>query len=187
MNNAMRGFLLLIAVITVGFAACNYTDGECWYFGEGSENAGAGVGPGGGVSIPTGPGVGGYGEGPPKQPQDASNPPPVCNIASDNPCDEKCDAEDDARDIECEKIQDKAQRKACEDSSYEKYKSCVQECEKSTSKSPCLKKWIRCTNEAPYYECARPGSGDEGTKCRDCYRACESGNPTSPECKKCLF
>lgn len=81
-NTAIRGFLLSIAMITVGFTACNYTDGECWYYGEGTENAGAGVGvgPGGGVFIPTGPaGSGDYGDPPPKQPQDARDSSPKCN------------------------------------------------------------------------------------------------------------
>jgi hypothetical protein len=76
----MRSRLLLIAAIPVGgFAACNETVGECWYYGEGSENTSAG--PGGGVIVPTGPaGVGGYGEAPPKEPQqDRDRPPPVCN------------------------------------------------------------------------------------------------------------
>ncbi len=80
--NAMRSLLVFVAAITVGgFAACNETVGECWYYGEGTENAAAGVGPGGGVIVPTGPaGVGGSGEGPPKQPQDApGRPPPDCN------------------------------------------------------------------------------------------------------------
>jgi hypothetical protein len=152
MNNEMRGFLLLIAAIAVGFAACNYTDGECWYYGEGSENAGASVGPGGGVIIPTGPaGVGGYGDEPPKGPLDAPNPdPPVCNIVSLSPCHEQCDAEDEARAIECAKIIDEPQRRACIDSSYEKLKSCVQECETRIS--------IVCTTK-----CAVVGSGNHCT------------------------
>jgi hypothetical protein len=71
--NIMRSLPLLIAVITLGgFAACNYS-ADCWYYGEGSENAGAGpgAGPGGGIIIPTGPsGVGGYGDTPPDGPQE---------------------------------------------------------------------------------------------------------------------
>jgi hypothetical protein len=44
----MGSRLVLSAAITLGgFAACNETVGECWYYGEGTENAGAG--PGGGV------------------------------------------------------------------------------------------------------------------------------------------
>lgn len=188
---AIRGFLLSIAMFTVSFAACNYTDGECWYYGEGTENAGAGVGvgPGGGVFIPTGPaGSGDYGDPPPKEPQDATNPePPVCNIVTLSPCHEDCDKEDEARAIECAKIQDEAQRRACIEGSYQKLKSCNEECEKAASKSKCLKKWENCTNHADFKKCARPGSGDEGTKCRDCYKECLSGNPTSPICKECLF
>jgi hypothetical protein len=50
----------------------------------GSENTS--VGPGGGVIVPTGPaGVGGYGEAPPKEPQqDRDRPPPECNEGEDD-------------------------------------------------------------------------------------------------------
>ena len=90
--NAMRNLLLLIAAIGFGgFAACNTTVGECWYYGEGTENAAAGVGPGGGVIVPTGPaGVGGSGDTPPPEPRDATGrPPPECNE----------DEEDDATEL----------------------------------------------------------------------------------------
>ena len=176
------GLLLSIAAIALGFAACNYTDGDCWYYGEGSENAG--VGPGGGVTIPTGPaGVGGYGEAPPKEPQDASDPPPpVCNSVSENPCHEKCDAEDEARLIECAKIQDEAQRKACQYSSVEKYKSCRKDCEQ-TSNRTCQEKWEHCQDYAPW-SCAKGGGLN---KCFQCYQKCNSGAPPSPECRYCGF
>lgn len=77
--NAKRSLLMLItASVFGGFAACNYTDGECWYYGEGSENAGASVGPGGGVIVPTGP-SGSYGDAPPKEPPDAQESELKCN------------------------------------------------------------------------------------------------------------
>jgi hypothetical protein len=186
-NKATRCFLLLIAIITVGFAACNYTEGECWYYGEGSENAGAsvGVGPGGGVIVPTGPaGVGGFGDTPPKQPQDATNSdPPICNIVSLSPCHDKCDKEYEVRAIACGKIQDEAQRRACNDSSFEKYKGCIQTCE-NTPKDTCQEKWELCANYAPWS--CRKGPGSE-SKCYKCWDECTSGNPTSPGCRKCLF
>jgi hypothetical protein len=171
--------LPLIAAITFGvFAACNYTEGECWYYGEGSENAGAG--PGGGVTNPTGPvGVGAYGEGPP--PPDSSMPPPECNIVSDGPCYDKCQAEDEARAIECAKIKDEAQRTACVYSSYEKYKSCREGCEQSSNRT-CQQKWEDCTNYAPW-ECAKGNL----TKCYQCYEECKSGAIPSPDCRYCGF
>jgi len=179
--STMSARVMLFTAITVGgFAACNYTDGECWYYGEGSENAGVGVGPGGGVIVPTGPaGVGGYGEGPP--PPDSSRPPPVCNIVSGGPCDDKCDKEDEARAIECAKIQDEAQRKACVYSSYEKYKSCRKDCEQ-TIRRTCQEKWEYCTNYAPW-SCAK----GKRPKCHQCYEECNSGAPPSPDCRYCGF
>jgi hypothetical protein len=86
--NTMRSLSLLIAAITLGgFTACNYSS-ECWYYGEGSENAGAG--PGGGVIIPTGPaGAGGYGEAP----RDAGAP-LECNEPEEEPDKENDDSPD---------------------------------------------------------------------------------------------
>ena len=84
---AMRGLLVLVAASTFGgFAACNTTVGECWYYGEGSENAGVGVAAGGGVIVPTGPaGVGGSGDTPPPEPRDSKGrPPPECNEEEDD-------------------------------------------------------------------------------------------------------
>jgi hypothetical protein len=83
--STMKSLLVLVAATTVGgFAACNQTVGECWYYGEGTENAGAAVGPGGGVIIPTGPaGVGGYGDQPPEPPRDATSK-PKCNSDEDS-------------------------------------------------------------------------------------------------------
>jgi hypothetical protein len=84
---AMRSLLVLVAASTFGgFAACNTTVGECWYYGEGSENAGVGVAAGGGVIVPTGPaGVGGSGDTPPPEPRDATGrPPPECNEEEDD-------------------------------------------------------------------------------------------------------
>jgi hypothetical protein len=185
--STMSARVMLFTAITVGgFAACNYTEGECWYYGEGSENAGVGVGPGGGVIVPTGPaGVGGYGEGPP--PPDSSRPPPVCNIVSGGPCDDKCNAEDEVRAIECAKIQDEAQRKACVYSSYEKLKSCREECERSSNRT-CQQKWEDCTDYAPFETCASKKSGSGGkTRCDLCREDCKAGRPVSPICKTCLF
>jgi hypothetical protein len=77
--------LLMLSGVTIvgGFTACNYTDGECWYYGEGSENAGASVGPGGGVIVPTGP-SGSYGDAPPKEPPDDKDSELKCNSDEDS-------------------------------------------------------------------------------------------------------
>jgi hypothetical protein len=179
---ATRNIFLLTAITIWLFAACNYTDGECWYYGEGTESAG--VGPGGGVIIPTG--AGGYGEAPPKQPQDATNsPPPVCNIVSLSPCHDKCDEEYEARAIECGKIQDESQRRSCQDSSHEKYKSCTEGCE-NAPEDICQDKFERCQMYAPFLTCATKAGGGK-TRCNLCFEDCRAGKPVSDICKKCLF
>lgn len=188
-NRALRGFLLSSVMLTWSFAACNYTEGDCWYYGEGTESAGAGVGvgSGGGVFLPTGPaGVGGYGDAPPKQPQDATNPePPVCNVVTLSPCHEDCDKADEARAIECAKLPSEAQRNACIMSSYEKYKSCVQECEKN-SNSTCDQKYQACVNYASW-SCRKTMPGTSDTMCRACWLRCLSGDLTTGACRACLF
>jgi len=134
--------------------------------------------------IPTGPaGVGGYGEGPPKEPLDATRPPPPeCNIVSLSPCHDKCDTEDQARAIECAKNQDEAQRRACIDGSFEKFKSCTKECEKKRTCTDmyeaCQGKGLPCTREI-----------DAGmTLCGICLNDCLANRPYKySECYKCGY
>jgi hypothetical protein len=72
--NAIRYLLLSAAIILMGITACNYTVGECWPVGQGGASS-EGVTAGGGIIIPTGPsGAGGFGDQPPKQPQNAPDP-----------------------------------------------------------------------------------------------------------------
>ena len=185
--NMLRNLLLSTAVTLFGITACNYTVGECYYRGEGGDSGA--VTAGGGVIIPTGPsGTGGYGNAPPKQPQDATNSePPVCNIVSLSPCHEQCDEEDEARAIQCTKIQDGAQRKVCNDSSHEKYRSCIEGCEKAPADA-CQETWVRCTLYAPFLSCASKKSGSGGkSRCDLCKEDCRAGNPVSEKCKECLF
>jgi hypothetical protein len=184
--NTIRNLLLSAAIMLGGIAACNYTVGECYYRGEGGATGSEGVTAGGGVIVPSGPSGagGGFGDAPPRQPQDATNPdPPICNIVTLSPCHEQCEAEDEARAIECAKIQDEAQRRACNDSSHEKYMSCIKEC-KNTPKDTCQEKWERCANYAPWS--CRKGPGSE-SMCYKCWDQCTSGAPPSSACRKCLF
>jgi hypothetical protein len=79
--NTMKSLLLLAVVTLLCLPACNYTpEGECWYKDQGSENAGAGVGSGGVILPPSPPGGDqGFGDAPPRGPQDAPNGGPKCN------------------------------------------------------------------------------------------------------------
>lgn len=78
------------AIALIGITACNYTVGECWPVGQGGGSSVA-VTAGGGVIIPTGPsGAGGFGNQPPKQPQNAPDPKQEIRCNSD----EDEDAED---------------------------------------------------------------------------------------------
>lgn len=77
--NAIRSILVSSVIALMGVSACNYTVGECWPVGEGGGSSEA-VSAGSGVIIPTGPsGAGGFGDQPPKQPQDARDSSPKCN------------------------------------------------------------------------------------------------------------
>lgn len=177
----------LCALLGLGLAGCNFDVGDCYLRGEGEGGAGgiiitaSGVG-GFGVS-PTG--AGGFGPVPPLEPQGVEPDPPVCNIAAQSPCNEKCEADYESASIACGKSESEAQRRACGESAYADYRSCRENCER-TSNSSCDEKYQDCMNRGPW-SCARPGSGSEGTKCRSCFKRCESGDPPSSECKKCLF
>jgi hypothetical protein len=59
-------------------AACNYSEGDCYPRGQGDGNPSAG----GGNIIPGG--VGGFGDSPPKQPQNATDPKIECNISDED-------------------------------------------------------------------------------------------------------
>jgi hypothetical protein len=77
MNN-IKYLFLIVGISITSMAACNYTVGECWPVGQGGGSS-EGVTAGGGVIIPTGPsGAGGFGDEPPKQPQDSDSS-PKCN------------------------------------------------------------------------------------------------------------
>jgi hypothetical protein len=184
--NRMKG-LLFGAAITLGeIAACNYTVGECYYLGEGGGSGSEAVTAGGGVIIPTGPsGAGGFGDAPPKQPQDATNPPPPdCNIVEDTPCNEDCLKDYDAAALKCGQIENEAQRRACQDSAHAAYKSCRADCERNSNRT-CHEKWEDCQNYGPW-SCRRPNPGSE-SKCYQCRDQCNSGAPPSGACRKCLF
>jgi hypothetical protein len=75
--------LLWIAVLAMAyFTACNYTVGECYPRGQSGGNTGAGAA--GSVAVGVGASAtGDYAADPPKQPQDATNPPPDCNSPPD--------------------------------------------------------------------------------------------------------
>lgn len=90
--DSMKPLLRIAADAFGGFTwfACNYTVGDCYPRGQGSDSAGAGAGVGGG-SVLAG-GVGGFGDMPPRQPRDATNSSPGCNRVTQSEsseCDDK--------------------------------------------------------------------------------------------------
>jgi hypothetical protein len=176
-----NGVLGVAAVVLGSFAACNYTDGECFPREELYETSGAG----GGVIVPTG--VGGFGAVP-YETQDATDtPPPECNIVSGGPCDEKCQAQYDAASITCGKIEDPAQRRACQDKAHAEYKACEETCEQQANKT-CLEKWEDCTNavKGPYW-CRLTVPNTSSTYCQQCWHSCNARNAPSANCVKCGF
>jgi hypothetical protein len=101
--NTIKGVPLLIAGIAITVAAaCNYTVGECWPVGQGGGSSGESVTAGGGVIIPSGPaGVGGYGDTPPKQPQDATDPKHEIKCNSDETDDTDTETENPNTEPSC--------------------------------------------------------------------------------------
>lgn len=161
----------------LSLVSCNFDMGECYLRSDGSDGTDSVI------ITPTGDGD--YGDVPPDPQSVEGAPPPVCNIASQTPCEETCESNHEADAVQCGKVDNEAQRAACNDSAYARYKSCRENCERTSNRS-CDEKYQDCMNHGPW-SCARPGSGSEGTKCRSCFKRCKSGDPTSPECKECLF
>lgn len=169
----------LVTVLCFCLVGCNFDVGDCYLRSEGE----GGVG---GIII-TATGVGGYGFGstgsggfgpvPPLEPQDMDPSPPVCNIVTQSPCNEKCQADYEADSVACGKPESEAQRRACGDSAYVKYRSCRERCENN----PCLK---ICEEraEACEAECRKLPEADKPAR-RRCWEAC---NNAYAECiKRC--
>jgi hypothetical protein len=175
-SNSVLG---IAATVVLALAACNYTDGECFPRDQLYETSGAG----GGVIVPTG--VGGYGHVP-FEPQNAPPEPdgPVCNIVSGGPCDDKCQGEYDAASLECGKIEDAAQRRACQDTAHANYRACQDKCEQEANKS-CFKKYVDCQNGFGPWWCRSESAGS--SYCRNCRLQCDRGDPPSGECRECGF
>jgi hypothetical protein len=178
-----RNFVLgMGGPIVLSFVACNYTpEGECFYRDELGDVEGVGAGP----IYPTG-GVGGYGSVP-LEPQSAPDrPPPICNIISAGPCDDKCQAEYEKASSACARVEDAAQRRACQDKAHAEYRACQEKCEQEASRT-CREKWDDCIDgiTGPYW-CRLPGSGSS-SYCDVCWQGCNSGDPPSAKCRKCGF
>lgn len=108
---------------------------------------------------------------------------PICNIVDEGPCYNECNAEDEARSTECAKIQDEAQRKACQDSSYEQYKSCRENCAQG-SKS-CTDMFDACQDKG--WPCTREIEWGK-TLCAICRDDCQVRRPYKySECYTCGF
>ena len=170
------------ASVMLSYTACNYTpEGECYPREQFTEGGGEGAGP----IVPTGAGTGDFGSEPPREPQ--SEPPdpdtPVCNRISGGPCDDKCQAGYDDASIECAKIEDASQRRACQDKAHEIYWACKQNCEQSVNKT-CMDKWYDCVNDSPSF-CRK--KWNKKIFCTTCLERCNAGDYPSPKCQQCRF
>lgn len=111
--NTMRRPLLVAAIILMGITACNYTVGECWPRGEGGGTGSESVAAGGGIIIPTG--VGGFGDAPPKQPQDATDPELKCNSDDTDDTDTEGSTESPTTESPCTAAESEAAFWTCGD------------------------------------------------------------------------
>lgn len=174
-SESVRNSLCAVLIGFLGFAACNYTDGECYLRGQGYGSEGVG----GGVSGPIG--VGGFGETPPDPPNAVEAP--DCNITSQSPCNEKCLADYESAALQCGQIQSSAQRQICQDDAHASYTSCRENCEQSAN-GACDDKYQSCINNGPT-SCLKTSGGK--TLCQRCWERCNAGDFPSGACRKCLF
>lgn len=181
--NMSRSLPLIAAIIFGGFAACNYSP-DCWYYGEGTENAGVGpgAGPGGGVIIPTGPaGANGFGDEPRRDSQDATDLPPAeCNSIKDTPCHRKCLASYNTESTNCGHIDSEAQRKSCHANTHTVYTSCLEACERAEDcledcKRECDRTWEKCRDNCPRGDknCLNECTQAYGKCLKDCDTKCK--------------
>ncbi|MEZ4313935.1 MAG: hypothetical protein R3F14_38425 [Polyangiaceae bacterium] len=167
MTNIHR--IAAVVLLCTSVVACQEV-GECWYETEGGQGAGVGGGP-------IGPGAGGFGEAPP-EPQSADEPlPPDCQIVPQGACFEKCLSDYEEAAAVCGKMEDEAQRQACQDVAYAAYKSCRTQCTKQQNdclehcKDLCYQLWEKCRDDCP--------KGDANclsectNKLADCNRECD--------------
>jgi hypothetical protein len=186
-------YLWLFMFVTVLLGCSEIVPGTCYENpaggagGADSLAVGAGVGAttsGDYAEPPKGPldgdGVGGFGDVPPRQPQDATNPPPECNIATQSPCNEKCLADYESAAIVCGKIENEAQRKTCQDSAHASYKGCQGNCAQGDDclercREQCEKAWERCRDHCPRGDknCLNECSQELGRCLKECDRRCK--------------
>lgn len=174
----MRRFLWLGLSALSGLFSCNYTVGECYYrsdWGEGTAGVGGGV-------ITTG-GVGASGDAPASQPQAAGMiPAPDCNIAKQDPCNEKCYSDYEQAAIECGKIEDDGQRRVCQDAAYVVYKGCREKCAQAIAdcKERCKKACdkihdichAKCNKNDPTRSCHARCNNEYAACLKDCDQNC---------------
>ncbi len=174
MNARLMGGLLGAWVIAgLSLTACNYTVGECY-----PRDRGDGTPDTGGVIISSG--VGGFGDAPPKQPQDVTNPPPDCNIVSGGPCDDACLAGYQSAAAECGKLDGESQRRACQDGAYTSYRSCEGACQQRNDcleacKEECDRDWGKCRDNCPKGDksCLNECTQKYGRCLKECDKRCK--------------
>jgi hypothetical protein len=103
--SSRRSILLIVVVAIWTLAACNWTVGECWRRGEGSEGTGAGPGDG---SIVLSSGSGDFYAAPPDEPQYGAEPPLECNKRDESSEESPPDSPERATESPCQGVGDTA-------------------------------------------------------------------------------
>lgn len=150
----------------IGIACNTVPADECWV------NTSGGLG--GAEQIPIGAGVGSSsGDFPASEPQAASGEPYNPCIEQRSPCEQKCEDSQSAAGLECGKIEDVAQRVACQQSAYEAYKICRDLCQRSTGgdclelcREKCDQEMEKCFKNCP------KGDGNCMNECNQQYGRC---------------
>jgi hypothetical protein len=91
---------------------------------------------------------------------------------SDRRRDEKCNTDYENAAIECSKNENDAQRKTCQDGAYAAYRSCHDNCQR-TSNSKCDDKYQDCIQSGPN-SCLKKVAGK--SLCNRCWERCNAGD-----------
>jgi hypothetical protein len=148
-TNSMKSLVWAGAIPAAIFPACNYTVGECYPREQGDGSGDTGV-------VIVSSGAGGFGDAPPKQPQDVTNPPPDCNIVPGSPCEEKCQSDYEAEAAKCGQVEASSARQACQGTAYDNYKNCRTACNndpREPCKQLCDKNYEDCVKSCNTLKC----------------------------------
>jgi hypothetical protein len=171
----LLGSIAALGWVVLG-VACNTVDpSECW------PNTSGGFGGGGTIPIGSVGASSGDFPSPPPGPLDYGGGPNPC-IEKQDPCNQHCEDDYNSAALACAKIEDSAQRKACQDAAFAAYMGCRDNCSHSSNdcKEKCKQQCDKehdachadCTKNDPTSSCHAKCNDKYGKCLKECDKKC---------------